>query len=78
MGEAIKEVKSRWSSKINKFWKKVLRISLIIAGACAGVMTLDQAFSLEAHGVNPMIFTVCSYILTASGFMGLAAKLTKE
>ena len=78
MGEAIKEVKSRWSSKMNKFWKNVLRISLIIAGACAGVMTLDQVFSLEAHGVNPMIFTVCSYILTASGFMGLAAKLTKE
>ena len=78
MGETIKEVKSRWSAKMNKFWKTVLKISLTVAISCAGVMTLNSVFGLESHGVNPMIFTVCSYVLTAAGFMGLAAKLTKE
>ena len=73
----IKQVKIRWKSEMNKFWKKVLKISLTIALSCTGVITLDATFNLQQYGVNPMIFTVCSYVLTASGFMGLAAKLTK-
>lgn len=77
MSKTIKEFQSRWNAKLNKFWKKILKISLTIALSCAGVITLNATFNLQQYGVDPMIFTVCSYVLTASGFMGLAAKLTK-
>ena len=77
MSKTIKEFQSRWNAKLNKFWKKILKISLTIALSCAGVITLNATFNLQQYGVDPMIFTICSYVLTASGFMGLAAKLTK-
>lgn len=72
------QLKNRWNAELNKFWKKVLRVSLTIALSCAGVLTLNATFGLQQYGVDPIIFTVCSYVLTAAGFMGLAAKLTKS
>jgi hypothetical protein len=77
MGEAVVELKSRWSAKLNEFWSRILKVSLTIALSCAGVLTLESTFGLQQYGVAPMVFTVCSYVLTAAGFMGLAAKLTK-
>ena len=78
MSETVKEIKSRWNAKLNAFWKKILKVSLTIAISCAGVLTLNATFELQQYGVDPIVFTVCSYVLTAAGFMGLAAKLTKE
>ena len=77
MSKTIKEFKERWNSKLNKFWKRVLRVSLTVAISCAGVLTLNATFGLQQYGVDPLVFTACSYVLTAAGFMGLAAKLTK-
>ena len=77
MSKTYQEFKERWNAKLNKFWKKVLNISLTIALSCGGVISLDAVFNLQQYGVAPIVFTVCSYVLTAAGFMGLAAKLTK-
>lgn len=74
----LKQVGIRWKSKMNRFWRRVLKISLGIALSCAGVITLDITFNLQQYGVHPIVFTICSYVLTAAGFMGFAAKLTRE
>ena len=72
-----KEIKLRWSSEINKFWTKILNLSLTLGIASGGMITVNGMFNLSNIGVSPIIFTVCGYILTACGAMGLAAKLTK-
>ena len=76
MSKTIKEIKSRWNAKLNAFWKKVLRVSLTIGSAAAGILLVNSTFGLSEF-VAPMIFTVSGYVLTACGAMGLAAKLTK-
>ena len=72
----LEQIKIRWKSELNKFWKKILKISLIIGSSAAGILLANTTFGLEQY-VAPIIFTVCGYILTACGAMGLAAKLTK-
>lgn len=76
MSETIKEIKSRWNAKLNAFWKRILRVSITIGSAAAGIMLANTTFGLEQY-VAPIIFQISGYILTACGAMGLAAKLTK-
>ena len=77
------EVKGRWSAELNEFWATVLGLSLKIGGSAFGILAMDFALktafgiSLKDLGIPEMIFTICGYILTACGAMGLAAKLTK-
>ena len=73
----IKQVRIRWKSQMNKFWKKVLKISLIIGNSAAGILLANTTFGLEQY-VAPIIFQISGYVLTACGALGLAAKLTKE
>ena len=77
MSETIKEISSRWNAKLNKFWKKVLKFSFILGGSAGGMLTIDGIWNVQSFGVPAIIFTVCGYVLTACGAMGLAAKLTK-
>ena len=77
MNETIKEIKSRWNAKLNAFWKRILRVSITIGSAAAGIMLANTTFGLEQY-VAPIIFTISGYILTACGAMGLTAKLTTE
>ena len=72
----IKQVRIRWKSQMNKFWKKILKISLIIGSSAAGILLANTTFGLEQY-VAPIIFQISGYVLTACGAMGLAAKLTK-
>ena len=72
----IQQVKIRWKSETNKFWKKVLKIATIIGSSAAGILLANTTFGLEQY-VAPIIFTISGYVLTACGAMGLAAKLTK-
>jgi len=76
MSKTYKELKTRWNAKLNKFWKGILRASITIGGSAAGILVVNSTFGLEQY-VHPIIFTVCGYILTACGAMGLAAKLTR-
>ena len=73
----VEQVKIRWKSELNKFWKKVLKFSLILGGSAGGILTIDGIWNVQSFGVPAIIFTVCGYVLTACGAMGLAAKLTK-
>ena len=73
----IKQVKIRWKSQMNKFWKQVLKFSLILGGSAGGMLTIDGIWNVQSFGVPAIIFTVCGYVLTACGAMRLAAKLTK-
>ena len=73
----LEQVKIRWGSELNKFWKKVLKFSLIMGGSAGGMLTIDGIWNVQSFGVPAIIFTVCGYILTACGALGLAAKLTK-
>lgn len=72
----FEQVKIRWGAELNKFWKKVLRVSLVIGSSAAGILLANTTFGLEQY-VAPIIFTISGYVLTACGAMGLAAKLTK-
>ena len=76
MSKTIKELKNRWNAELNAFWKKVLKISLIIGSSAAGILLANTTFGLEQY-VAPIIFQISGYVLTACGAMGLAAKLTK-
>jgi hypothetical protein len=73
----MNELKERWKAELNAFWKKVLNVSLTVGGAALGIVTANQIWNLQSLGVAPIIFTVCGYILTFCGALGLAAKLTK-
>lgn len=77
INNTYRELKERWKAELNLFWKRILNFSLVLGAAALGVVTADQIWNLQALGVEPMIFTVCGYILTACGAFGLAAKLTK-
>lgn len=72
------EIKERWSAEINEFWKKILNITVTLGTASIGIISADALWNLQSYGVNPMIFTIAGYILTACGALGLAAKLTKK
>lgn len=72
----LKQAIIRWGEEMNKFWKKVLKISIVIGSSAAGIMLANTTFGLEQY-VAPIIFTISGYVLTACGAMGLAAKLTK-
>ena len=71
------QIKIRWKSELNKFWKKILKYSLIIGSSAAGILLMNSTFGLTEF-VHPIVFTMSGYILTACGAMGLAAKLTTE
>ena len=73
----VEQVKIRWKSELNKFWKKVLKFSLILGGSAGGMLTIDGIWNVQSFGVPAIIFTICGYVLTACGALGLAAKLTK-
>ena len=73
----LEQIKIRWKSELNKFWKQVLKFSLILGGSAGGILTIDGIWNVQSFGVPAIIFTVCGYVLTACGAMGLAAKLTK-
>ena len=73
----LEQLKIRWKSQMNKFWKKVLKVSLVIGSSAAGILLANTTFGLEQY-VAPIIFTISGYILTACGAMGLTAKLTTE
>ena len=73
----LTELKGRWSAKLNAFWQRVLTFAITIGGAAGGVLTIDGIWGLQQYGVPAIIFTICGYILTACGALGLAAKLTK-
>ena len=73
----VQQVKIRWKSQMNKFWKKILKISLIIGSSAAGILLANTTFGLEQY-VAPIIFQISGYVLTACGAMGLTAKLTTE
>jgi hypothetical protein len=73
----LEQLKVRWGSELNKFWKKVLKFSLILGGSAGGILTIDGIWNVQSFGVPAIIFTICGYVLTACGAMGLAAKLTK-
>jgi hypothetical protein len=77
MSETIKEFKSRWSAELNAFWKKILKVSITIGGSAAGILLANSTFGLSTY-VSPMVFTICGYILTFCGAIGIAAKLTKS
>ncbi len=72
----VEQVKIRWKSEMNKFWRKVLKIATIIGSSAAGILLANTTFGLEQY-VAPIIFTVSGYVLTACGAIGLTAKLTK-
>lgn len=72
------EIKERWSAEINEFWKKILNLAVTLGTASIGVISADALWNLQSYGVNPIIFTIAGYILTACGALGLAAKLTKK
>ena len=72
----LEQFKIRWKSELNRFWKKVLKYSLIIGSSAAGILLMNSTFGLTEF-VHPIVFTISGYILTACGAMGLAAKLTK-
>ena len=76
--KTTQEIKERWKSEINDFWKKVLHYAIIIGTSAAGIISADVLWNLQSYGVHPMIFTIAGYILTACGALGLAAKLTKK
>ena len=73
----LEQFKIRWKSELNKFWKKILKFSLILGGSAGGMLTIDGIWNVQILGVPAIIFTVCGYVLTACGALGLAAKLTK-
>ena len=73
----VEQVKIRWKSRMNKFWKKVLKFSLVIGSSAAGILLMNSTFGLTEF-LHPIVFTISGYVLTACGAMGLAAKLTKE
>ena len=77
MSETIKEIKNRWNAKLNKFWKRILRVSLALGSAAAGILLANTTFGLDQY-VSPIIFQISGYVLTACGAMGLAAKLTRS
>lgn len=78
MKESMKEIKGRWIAKMPIFWQKVLKLSMTVGGCATGILSANAAFNLQSVGVAPIIFTICGYVLTACGALGLAAKLTKE
>ena len=73
----LEQIKIRWTAQLNIFWAKVLKFSLILGGSAGGMLTIDGIWNVQSFGVPTIIFTVCGYVLTACGAMGLAAKLTK-
>ena len=73
----LEQFKIRWKSELNKFWKKILKFSLILGGSAGGMLTIDGIWNVQSFGVPTIIFTICGYVLTACGALGLAAKLTK-
>lgn len=78
INKTISELKERWKSETPDFWKKTLKFSLTLGTSAAGVIAVDKFFGLQDYGVSPIIFTVCGYIITFCGALGLAAKLTKQ
>ena len=72
----LEQIKIRWKSETNKFWKKVLKIATIIGSSAAGILLANTTFGLEQY-VAPIIFAVCGYVLVFCGATGLMAKLTK-
>jgi len=78
MSNVIKEIYERWKAESPSFWKKIMKLSVTLGSAALGIILADKQFDLQSLGVDPIIFTVCGYILTFCGALGLASKLTKQ
>lgn len=78
MSKLISEIKYRWLAKTPIFWKKMLRIAVVIGTSAVAVLGADKLFDLQAYGVPLIVFTIAGYIIVACFALGLAAKITKE
>lgn len=68
----------RWRAKLNKFWLRILRISISISIISGGYLELYTRLNLEAYGVSSATTQIAGYIVAISSTMALAAKLTKQ
>jgi len=74
----IKESKERWNAESPEYWKRILKFSIKLGTIAASIIAGDRFFDLQQYGVDPIIFTICGYILTACCALGLSAKITKK
>lgn len=72
----IEELKIRWTSESPTFWKRVLKMAIMIGSSAVAVIAADQLFNLRDYGVHDLIFTVAGYIVVACAALGLSAKIT--
>lgn len=78
MSSIIREVYERWKAESPLFWKKIMNLSVTLGTAALGIILVDKQFDLQSLGVSPIIFTICGYVITFCGALGLASKLTKQ
>lgn len=76
MKNFIKELIHRWKAESPTFWKKIMKLSITLGTAAAGILFANTQFNLTSYGVSPIVFTVCAYVIVWCGALGLAAKLT--
>lgn len=76
MKKLIIELITRWKSESPLFWKKFYNLMFTIGGSAFGIILMDKIVDLKTLGVPDIIFTICGYVLTICGAMGLTAKLT--
>lgn len=74
-----KEAKERWSKKSPPFFQKIMKFAIELGSAAVAVLGADKLFDLQStYGVNPLLFTICGYVIVFCAALGLTAKITKQ
>jgi ABC-type xylose transport system permease subunit len=64
-------IKERWNAKTPKFWKKVQKIGLGLAGVSAIILTSPVSLPVG-------VVTLAGYLATAGSVVGVVSQLTIE
>ena len=68
------EIIDRWKAEMPKFWKKVLRIALVIGVIATTIWETNNAMDLK---LDPTLINICKYMTLGSIISVVQAKLTK-
>jgi len=78
MNNIIKELKERWFAESPQLFQKITNVCTTLGSAAFGVLAMNTVLTLTQYGIDPIVFTICGYILVGAGAMGLTSKITKQ
>lgn len=64
----------RWKAETPSFFKKVLRVSLVLGGAAGAILTIHET---KGYPISSFVLSSCEHLIYVAGAVAAVAKFAK-